>query len=322
MKAAAMLLLTLLAAPASPAVLRGRVVTIDGKPAPEAQLQLVGHAALLAIRRPSGEFEQPLAGDPPQVEVAAVAGPLEVLYPPNGLLAVPRDDAVRVTVVVGRPEKMEISDMLAERLLRLETTLRDQGIRWDAGRDSLSDDVRRVLARLDVAEGDFRARVAFKREQAATVPEVLATIDAYIREAKDLRDLLGQFGPAAAKDRNAVDGLQTALGEYNAAFTTLNDNRNAYESKILSYWTGERGERLLGQLADVYFEAVENIHQALVLPLNPNVIALQRRKPSRRDRDDATAAFVHAAAQLDPRIAALERRASELREALQREVNP
>jgi hypothetical protein len=310
------------AAPARAVVLRGRVITLEGRPATDAQLQIVGHAALLAIRTPSGEFEQPLAGAPSQVEFAAVAGSLDVLYPPDGIVPVPRDETVHVTIVVGRPERSEISDLLAERLLRLETTLRANGVHFDAVRDSLSDDLHRVLAQLDVGEADLRRRVEFKREQAATIPEVIATIDAYIREVKDLRDALHQFGPLAAGDANAKAALQNALTEYNTAFAALNDNRRAYESKILNYWSGESAERLSKHLADVYFEAVENIHQALVLPLNPSLIDVQTKKPSRRQRDDATAAFARTAAQLDTRVAPLERRTDELRDALQRETEP
>ncbi len=224
------------AAPATAVVLRGRVVNLEGRPATDARLQIVGHAALLAIRTPSGEFEQPLAGTPSQVTFAAAAGPLDVLYPLDGIVPVPRDEAVHVTIVVGRSERTEISDLLAERLLRLETTLRANGVRFDAASDSLSDDLHRVLAQLEVGEADLRQRVEFKREQAATIPEVLATIDAYIREVKDLRDALQQLGPLAASDRDAEAALKNALTEYSAAFDLLNDNRRAYESKILNYW--------------------------------------------------------------------------------------
>jgi hypothetical protein len=305
--------------PATAVVLRGRVVTLEGRPATDAQLQIVGHAATVVIRKPSGEFEQPLAGTPAQVTFAAVNGALDVLYPPDGIVPVPRDETVHVTIVVGRPQRSEISDLLAERLLRLETTLRANGVRFDAASDSLSDDLHRVLAQLQVGEADLRQRVEFQREQAATIPEVIQTIDAFIREVKDLRDALHQFGPLAAKDRNAEGALKNALIEYNAAFATLNDNRRAYESKILNYWSGAAGERLNEHLADVYLEAVENIHQALALPLNPSLVDLQQQKPSRRQRDDATAAFARTAAQLDVRVAPLERRADELRDALQRE---
>ncbi len=49
---------------------------------------------------------------------------------------------------------------------------------------------------------------------------------------------------------------------------------------------------------------------------------MQKKKPSRRERDDAIAAFARTAAQLDARVAPLEQRADELRDALQREMEP
>jgi len=304
-------------------VLRGRVVTLDGRPATDARLQIVGHTPRLAIRTPSGEFEQPLTGAPSQVEIAVLDGPLEVLYPLDGLVPVPRDASVHVTVVVGKPERASISDLLATRLVRLEATLGANGVRYDAAQDSLSQALARILGQLEINESELRRSVVFRREQAATAPEILRTVDAYIRELKDLRDGFRQFAPLATRDRPALDALQDAMQQYSATFTDLNDNRGAFESKILSYWPPPRAEVVAGVLADVYLEAVENIHKAVVLPLNPSFIVLARAHGDQRpDRDEVEAAAVTvsaAADRIDLRLPALEQRAGQLRDVLERE---
>jgi len=319
--AAALLQVALAApAPAQEVSLRGRVVTLDGRPATEARLQIVGQAAQLAIRSPSGTFAQPLAGRPAQVEIAPLAGPLEVLYPLDGIVPVPRDDSVHVTIVVGKPERASISEMLAQRLVRLETVLEAQGVQYDAARDSLSQTLERILEQLELDRADLRRDVVFQREQAATAPQILRTVDAYLRELKDLRDGFRQFAPLAVRDRAAKQALQRTMQEYSDAFTDLNDNRRAFESQLLNYWPAPQSGVLVDALSDVYLEAVENVHQALVLPLNPDLIVLQRAGGSDRDeRERAARDVVDAAGRIDGRLPALEQRARELRDALERE---
>ncbi len=303
-------------------VLRGRVVDLDGKPATDARLQIVGHAPRLAIRTPSGEFEQPLAGEPAQVEIAVIDGSLEVLYPLDGRVAVPRDESVIVTVVVDKHERASINELLAARLVRLEAALDANGVRYDAARDSLSRALEQIMGRLDLDEASLRRSVTFQREQAATAPEILRTVDTYLRELKDLRDGFRHFAPLAVRERAALDALQMAMQEYSAAFTALSDNRRAFASKILEYWPAPRDEVVAGKLADVYLEAVENIHEPLILPLNPPLIVLQRahgdQRPGRDEIAAAAAEIVAAAADIDRRLPALEQRARELHDALGR----
>jgi len=311
------------AAGAQPAILRGRVVTLDGRPATEARLGIVGQVPQLAVRTPSGEFEQALAGAPAQVTVTSRDDQLAVLYPLDGLVPVPRDPAVHVTIVVGRPERASIGDLLADRLLALETTLTANGVRFDAASDSLSASLARVLAMLQLDETELRRTVAFQREQAATRPEILRAVDAYLRALADLRDGFRQFTPLVPEDRAALEALQTAIAAYSAAFATFSDNRHAYLSQIRSYWPAPQADGLARALADVYLEAVENIHGALILPLNPRLVELQRSHgPQPPPRAVVAAAVAEIAATAD-RIAirqpALEQRVAELRDALARE---
>ncbi|HOX24846.1 MAG TPA: hypothetical protein PLL30_03660 [Candidatus Krumholzibacteria bacterium] len=316
-------LLVAATAGAQTAILRGRVVTLDGRPAPEARLGIVGHAAQLAIRAPSGEFEQALSGAPPQVSVTSLDDELAVLYPLDGLVPVPRDPAVLVTLVVGEPERESIGDLLAERLVALEATLAANGVRFDAASDSLSASLARVLGMLQLDEAELREAVVFQREQAATRPEILRTVDTYLRALADLRDGFRTFAPLARKERPALDALQRTMAAYDAAFTALHDNRHAYESQIRSYWPAPRADLLARSLADVYLEAVENIHRALVLPLNPRLVDLQRvhgaDPPPRAAVESAVGEITAAADRIEVREAALLQRVGELREALARE---
>lgn len=312
-----------LATSASASVLRGRVVTIENRPATEVRLGIAGQAAVLAIRRPSGEFEQPLAGDPSTVQVSVLEGPYQVLYPLDGQLPVPKDESVLVTIVVGKPEKSYIADQLADRLVKLESILKANGIRYDASADSLSGDLRRVLAELQLRDADLRRDVADKRNQAAVTPEILRVTADFVLKLKDLRDAFASFAPLAATRKGALESLKSAMARYNDAFTALNDGRDAYAAQIRSYWPAERTEVLQKDLSDMYLEAVENIHRGLVLPANPSLIDLQLAyapHPPGKERLKAAAdALVAASRQIESRLPPLEQRISELRDALERE---
>ncbi len=310
-------------AAAEPVVLRGRVITLDGRPAPAVRLQLVGQAAQVHLGSASAEFAQTLNGAPSQVQVAIADSGLAVLYPLDGLVPVPRDPEVTVTIVVGKPESAVISDALAAQLLQLESTLHDRGVTFDAAQDSLSAGLRRILSRLGLRETDLRRDVNFQRERAAAVPRILRAIDGYVRELKDLRDGLRQFPAIAVENSGGAFALAQAMLEYNAAFTELDDHRHAFDSELQSYWAPERSAALRGALDDVYEEAAQAIHAAIVLPLNPPLIAIQNAHghdhPSRRDVEAAVKTLALAADAIDRQIPTLVQRADALRADLQQE---
>lgn len=310
-------------ASAQPTVLRGRVVDLNGQPVTDARLQIVGHAPQLTLGIPSGEFEQALAGRPGEVEINVLDGTLDVLYPLDGHVPVPSDPSVVVTVVVGKPETASISEMLATRLVRLEATLEANGVLYDAARDSFSSALARIMGQLDLDEAALRHSVTFQREQAATAPEILRAVDTFIRELLDLRDDIRHLAPLAVDERPALTALQAAMQGYSDAFTVLNDNRAAFESQIFDYWPAPHSEVVAGKLADVYLEAIENIHKPVVLPLNPPLIVLQRahgdHRPARHEVAAALQEIVDAADRIDQRLPALQQRARELHDALGRD---
>jgi hypothetical protein len=319
----AVLALAALAGDGQGAVLRGRVVTIENRPATDVKLQIAGQSAVLAVRRPSGEFEQPLAGQPSTVQVSVLDGPYQVLYPLDGLVPVPKDESVLVTIVVGKPEKSYIADQLAQRLLRLESILKANGIHYSASADSLSSDLHQVLSELQLRDADLRRDVADRRNQASVTPEILRVTADYVLKVKDLRDALASFPPLAAESRGALEALKGAMAKYNDAFTALNNNRDAFGEQIRSYWPADRTEILQKDLADVYLEAIENIHQGLVLPANPSLIDLQLaygpHPPGKARLKGASDALTAASQQINARLPALEQRITELRDALERE---
>ena len=298
--------------------LRGRVVDEKGAPVRDVRLRIVGHGEPDILD--SGEFELQLSGRPAQVEVTLIGGGLEVLYPLKGQLAVPSDANARVPIVVGKSDRAYINDVLAARFVQLGSTLRQNGVRFDASIDSLSDGVRRIISLLEIREADMRESIEAQKQQAEIKPDLLRTWDRYILEAKDLRDSFRLVVDYAARNLSAVQAMRDAMQEYNAAFDSLSNRRNAFQSNIAAYWSGSAAEGLKRDLADVYTEAVETIHKGYMLPLNSSLLVLQRAhmrdKPSGQQIASAVAEAGLAVRQLDVRIPVLEERYARLRTAL------
>jgi hypothetical protein len=244
------------------------------------------------------------------------------LYPVNGIMAVPSDPAVRMPVVVGKSERAYINDALAARFVQLGTTLRNNGVQFEASLDSLSEGMRRIINLLEIKESDMRESIEAQKHQAELRPVLLRTWDKYLLEIKDLRDAFRLVADFAARNRSAVQTLQSAVQEYNVAFDSLNNRRNAFLTSIRAYWETKAAEGLERDLADVYTEAVETIHKGYVLPLNTSLIVFQRAhmpdKPSGQQIATAVAEAGLAVRQLDVRINVLDERYARLRSALER----
>lgn len=318
--------LLLLLAGASPAQaqgttrLLGKVVDLQGAPVGKVRLQIAGHGEPEIFN--SGEFEFQLSGHPTQIEVRLLSSPgLEILYPLKGLLAVPADASVRVAIVVGKSDRAYINDLLAARFVQLGATLQKNGVRYDASFDSIGDGVRRIIELLGLKEDSLRRTIEQQNQRASVTPAMFKTFDAYILKAKDLQTAFRLVASVAARDRSAILALQQAVQNYNIAFEALNNNRNAFQTSIRSYWSGAEAEGVARDLADVYTEAIEEIHKGYVLPLNESLIVLQRAhgpdKPKADQIAKAVAEADHAVRQLDTRFNVLEQRYARLRNALE-----
>lgn len=302
-------------------VLLGKVVDVQGAPVRNVRLRIVGHGE--PEIHDSGEFDAQLSGRPEQVEITVIGTDgMEVLYPPKGVLAVPKGAGVRVPIVIGKSERAYINDILAARFVQLGSTLRQNGVRTGASLDSLSDGMRRILELLQIKETDIRQSIESQKHQGEIRPALLRTWDAYILQTKNLRDAFRLVVEYAAKNQNAVLTLQSAVKSYNVAFDSLNNSRNAFQSNVQMYWSDADAAGLGRDLADVYSEAIETIHKGYVLPLNQSLIVLQRaytrEKPSGQDIANAVSEADRAVRQLDVRIPVLEERYARLRSALER----
>jgi hypothetical protein len=301
--------------------LLGRVVGLNGDPVRDVRVRVVDHGEPEIFD--SGDFQLQLAGQPAQVEVEVVDSRLQVVYPPRGVVAVPRDPTVRVSIVVGVSERDLLSDVLATRMVQVEQALNRNGQQYSATADSLSEGLRRIASLLELRESDLAESLERRRNQGNVTPGMLRTIDAYLLEVRDLLDAFTLVVPYAATNHQAVVELQKAMLEYNTAFEDLNNNRGAFLAAIRTHWEPAEAAVLVRDLEDVYVQAIDDMHRGYVLPLNEHLLVLQlahtRDSPSRQRIRQAIAEAQAVARSLNPRIPVLQERARQLREALQRD---
>lgn len=316
-----LLLLVSTPVPGQTTRLLGRVIGLNGDPVRDIRVRVLEHGEPEIFD--SGDFQLQLSGQPAQVEVEVVDSRLQVVYPPRGVVAVPRDPTVRVSIVVGVSERDLLSDVLATRMVQVEQALNRNGQQYSATTDSLSEGLRRIASLLELREADLAESLERRRNQGNVTPGMLRTIDAYLLEVRDLLDAFTLVVPYAATNRDALVALQEAMLQYNAAFEDLSNNRGAFLAAIRTHWEPAEAAVLVRDLEDVYVQAIDDIHRGYVLPLNENLLVLQlahtRERPPRQRIEQAVAEAQAVARSLNPRIPVLQERARQLREALQRD---
>jgi hypothetical protein len=295
-------------------------VDLNGDPVRDVRIRVIGHGEPSILD--SGEFSLQLAGAPTVIEVQTISGQLQVVYPPAGRVALPRDPAVVVPIVVGRSDREVLSDLVAARMIQIEHALNRNGVAYSASADSISEGLRRIASLLELRETEIEEGLARRRAQNDAVPALLGTIDRYILELRDLHDAFTLVAPYAAANSDALQALRQAMQDYNAAFEELNGGRAAFRSAINAHWSTTEAAGLLRDLDNVYTHAIDDIHRGYILPLNESLLVLQlahtRDRPSAQRIRQAAADAAATARSLDPRVPVLEERARQLRTALQR----
>lgn len=292
-------------------ILRGRVLNLQGAPFPEVRLSLAGYGTPRI--QDNGEFQIELPASLTAVDITLEDSSRAVLAPYEGRLILPADPQAVVTVIVDQNERTAIAALMAERMLQLERVLAQNTGQRDSTLNELSGAVREILQLLKVDEAQLRETLELKRRRLDVLPEMMQTIEHYLIEVKDLRDVLIDLLPLAREGKEeAFNSLQLAIEEYNRAFVPLESNRERFQQAISIGWRGTEAELLRRDLDDVMNEALDHIHST-VKAAQPYFIEMQmafRENPGRYNRkkgETAAGKLYELAQQLSGLIPALER---------------
>jgi hypothetical protein len=193
------LLVIPVASSAQTILLRGRVVAL-GRTLPDTlRIRFTGVGDPRMLR--GGEFEIEIPANTSEVEVTTSDPAWSIVYPPSGRLPVPRGDA-RAVVVVGEPVEQTIARALAERMRASQQILAANGLQAER-LSGVEDGIQQILARLDLRGEDLRDEAARKQRQVEVYPEIAATIERYVAEAKDLNTTLSLLSPGASASSRA-----------------------------------------------------------------------------------------------------------------------
>ncbi|MGH7500833.1 MAG: hypothetical protein ACREL7_03665 [Longimicrobiales bacterium] len=302
-------------------VLRGRVIAL-GRTLPDTfriRLTGLGDPRMLG----GGEFEIEIPSTTSEVEVQTTDRNWSIVYPPSGRLAVPRGD-VRAVVVVGEPVEQTITRALAERVRASEQLLAANGLQAER-LGGVEEGIQQILAKLDLREEDLRDETVRKQRQAEAYPEIAATIERYVAEAKDLHTTLLLTAPIVVDGdftirNNAYLGIVEAVNSYSAAYDSIDSRRARFETAIETFWN--EGPLLRRDLAGFLDSVLEPLHRSRIFAMNPDLITLQTGIQAGRGNRNFVEAYQRiaaTAAAMTPELAQLEARAARILEQLRPE---
>jgi hypothetical protein len=315
------LLVIPVASSAQTILLRGRVVAL-GRTLPDTlRIRFTGVGDPRMLR--GGEFEIEIPANTSEVEVTTSDPAWSIVYPPSGRLPVPRGDA-RAVVVVGEPVEQTIARALAERMRASQQILAANGLQAER-LSGVEDGIQQILARLDLRVEDLRDEAARKQRQVEVYPEIAATIERYVAEAKDLNTTLSLLSPGAAKESekirgNLLDGMAEAVTSYSAAWDSIGSRRARFETEVEQFW--EEGPLLRRDLASFFDTVIEPLHRNHFFQVNADLVTVQtsiQAGRSGRDFEQLIERIGSALRTLQPDLAQLETRAARILEQLRPE---
>lgn len=289
--------------------LRGELLHRDGRPAEDVRLAVVGHPPEVVVRD-GGLFTHTLTGTPGEVTVRVVGDrELEVLYPPDGRTAVPRDATTLVSVVVGRRMGRAVEDRIDQDLRALRETLEVRGISEAEIEAVLRTEMDGLVDRIaEITEGAVGRAVA-GADRAALRDRLSRHLRNYLRAA---RDLLRSFELIEVSEEMTFANFQAlyqAGSAYNEAFIELNQDLGEVVPEIRRAWPGEQGEELGGKVADVLAGIHDDLHPQ-VRDLSAPLVVLQARFGGGGADDEglrrARQTMLDARVRLDPLLSGLE----------------
>lgn len=299
--------------------LRGELLLRDGQAATGVRLVVVGHPPEVVVRD-GGLFAHPLTGDPSEVTVRVVGDPaLEVLYPPDGRTAVPREPGTPVAIVVGRRIGLAVEDRIDRDLRALRETLEVRGVSEADIQAVLRTEMDGLVDRIaEITEGAVGRAVA-GADRVALRDRLSRHLRNYLRTARDLLRAFELIEVSEEMSSGSFQALYNAVGAYNDAFTELNESLGEAPAEVRRAWPGEEGRARGDEVARILGLIHQDFHPE-VRDLSAPLLVLQARfnggDPDDDDLRGARQTVADALARLDPPLSRLESDVPPLLESL------
>jgi hypothetical protein len=296
-------------------ILRGEVLTRDGRPTEGVRLFLTGHPPEVVIRD-GGIFSHPLTGSPTEVSArVAGSGDVGIIYPPGGRLAVPGDPSAVVTIIVGTSLGEGVLDAIEAQQELIRETLESRNVAPEAIESALEADIEGLLQELTRMNRDLVSEARNEAEQAEARREISATLTTYRRRLWDLLEVFQLLGPDTAIGPAEQFSLRDAMTAYNQAFEALDTRRSSMVDDVRRYWPEDEFDALGASLESTLTLVLETFHGG-VLDLNAALVVIQREindgSPSDDDVRAAEEAVGRVTSDLKERFPTLELALSQL----------
>lgn len=253
--------------------LQGKVVTLDEKPVAHLRIRIEGITEFET--KDNGEFTSEIAKGIKRIHLSILDTALVVLAPFNGIHEIPQDSNARLTIVVGKPEREAIKDLIAERIVQLERIIKRSGDSQISIADSLGQDIKKILGLLQLKEEDLRRQIEIERNRTLISAQIMPTVERYIFKLKDLAEAFIKFSSLVENgNRVAANSLNPPVKEYTEAFLELSNHREVFRQAIQNELPEDKTKDIVIRYDAFCLQACDEVHIDVRDNVNENLVLI------------------------------------------------
>ncbi len=203
-----------------------------------------------------------------EVTLELVNSNLNIIYPSAGKVSVPKSTNAVVEFVIGDSPKDILTKAVAKSNNEIKNRLSELGIQQDGIEETLNSFLQEIQKLSDIKRSDLNNQIDLASKREEFYPQLAASINDYINEAKDLKDAFKFTARHAFDDKIALQILTETIESYNSVFEDLNKKHTGFEKKVADYW---QSEVKADEVSAWFNYALGEIHSANIYTLNLKV---------------------------------------------------
>ena len=242
------------------------ILTERGKSMPLANASVRFQGKGSATTDSEGVFDFPLVDGATTLIVDPING-LNILYPQNGVIAVPMDLNNEVAIFVGRNDEKKLTDNL---LSMVQESARQKG-----DLEEIKKEFKNFNAQFQQQEEQLHLkqilveeeqRLIKEKAKVEVIPRFAATFELYLSRTADLwKDLDRKKNKVLDDPGENVQAIRERLIAYSAAYEALNNDRASITVYVDNDWDNKL---LASEVQGLYDYTIDELHVKTVLPFN------------------------------------------------------
>jgi len=242
------------------------VVTERGKSSPLANASIRFQGKGSATTDSEGVFDFPLLDGATTLIIDPIKD-LNILYPQNGVIAVPMDLSNEIAIYVGRNDEKKSTDSLLS-MLR-------EAIRQKSDLEEIKREFKNFNAQFQQQEEQLHLkqilieeeqRLIKEKAKVEVIPRFAATFELYLSRTADLwKDLDRKKNKVLDDPGQNVQAIRERLVAYSGAYEALTGDRASITVYVENDWDNKI---LASEVQGLYDYTIDELHVKTVLPFN------------------------------------------------------